>query len=249
MRSSPLATPQFCNVERGMKTNEILARARQEDRTVLTEIEAKQILIAAGIDCTDTRLAATKEAAVGMSEQLGYPVVLKVSSVDITHKSDAGGVKVNLKNKTEVENAFDAIMTSCKATAPAARIQGISVQRMARPGIEVIMGMIKDPSFGPVVMFGLGGVFVEVLKDVAFRIVPIEKADAEDMINEIKGKKLLEGYRGQEPADIDYLQQMLVKLSDFVNTTPEIEEIDMNPVFAYKDGAVVVDARIVLSAA
>jgi acyl-CoA synthetase (NDP forming) len=111
------------------------------------------------------------------------------------------------------------------------------------------MGMIKDPSFGPVVMFGLGGVFVEVLKDVSFRIVPIEKSDAEDMINEIKGKKLLEGYRGQEPADVAYLQQMLLKLSDFVNATPEIEEIDMNPVFAYKDGAVVVDARIILSAA
>jgi acyl-CoA synthetase (NDP forming) len=111
------------------------------------------------------------------------------------------------------------------------------------------MGMIKDPSFGPVVMFGLGGIFVEVLKDVAFRIVPIEKSDAEDMINEIKGKKLLEGYRGQEPADVACLQQMLLKLSDFVDTTPEIEEIDMNPVFAYKDGAVVVDARVILSAA
>jgi len=232
-----------------MKAKEILAQAKKENRTVLTEIEAKQVLIESGINCTDTRLAVTKDAAVKLSEQLGYPVVLKVSSVDITHKSDAGGVKVNLKNKAEVENAFDAIMRSCKAAVPTARIEGISVQRMARPGIEVIMGMIKDPSFGPVVMFGLGGIFVEVLKDVAFRIVPIEKSDAEDMINEIKGKKLLEGYRGQEPADVAYLQQMLLKLSDFVNATPEIEEIDMNPVFAYKDGATVVDARIILSAA
>jgi acyl-CoA synthetase (NDP forming) len=140
-------------------------------------------------------------------------------------------------------------MRSCKAAVPTAKIEGVSVQGMAKSGIEVIVGMIKDPSFGPVIMFGLGGVFVEVLKDVAFRIVPIEKSDAEDMINEIKGKKLLEGYRGQEPADVAYLQQMLLKLSDFVNTTPEIEEIDMNPVFAYKDGAVVVDARIILSAA
>ena len=232
-----------------MKAKEILAQAKKENRTVLTEIEAKQILIESGINCTDTRLATTKDAAAKLSEQFGYPVVLKVSSVDITHKSDAGGVKVNLKNKAEVENAFDAIMRSCKAAVPTARIEGISVQRMARPGIEIIMGMTKDPSFGPVLMFGLGGVFVEVLKDVAFRIVPIEKSDAEDMINEIKGKKLLEGYRGQEPADIAYLQQMLLKLSDFVNTAPEIEEIDMNPVFAYKDGAVVVDARIILSAA
>jgi acyl-CoA synthetase (NDP forming) len=232
-----------------MKPKEILARARQENRTVLTEIEAKQILVQSGINCTDTRLAATKEAAVKLSEEFGYPVVLKVSSVDISHKSDAGGVKVNLKNKAEVENAFDEIIGACKAAVPTAKIEGVSVQPMGKPGIEVIVGMIKDPSFGPVVMFGLGGVFVEVLKDVAFRVIPIEGSDAEDMINEIKGKKLLEGYRGQEPADVAYLQQMLLKLSDFVNTTPEIQEIDMNPVFSYKDGAVVVDARIILSAA
>lgn len=232
-----------------MKTKEILARARQENRAVLTEIEAKQLLTESGIECTDTRLATTKDAAVRLSEQFGYPVVLKVSSIDITHKSDAGGVKVNLKNRAEVENAFDAIMRSCKAAVPTARIEGVSVQRMAKAGIEVIMGMTKDPSFGPVIMFGLGGIFVEVLKDVAFRIVPIEKSDAEDMINEIRGKKLLEGHRGQEPADVARLQQMLLKLSDLVNTTTEIEEIDMNPVFAYRDGAVVVDARVILSAA
>jgi len=230
-----------------MKPKEILARARQENRTVLTEIEAKQILMQSGINCTDTRLAATKEAAVELSEEFGYPVVLKVSSVDITHKSDAGGVKVNLKNKTEVENAFDAIIQSCKTAVPKAVIEGVSVQPMGKPGIEVIIGVINDPSFGPTIMFGLGGVFVEVLKDVAFRIIPIEESDAEDMINEIKGKKLLEGYRGQEPADVASLQKMLLKLSDFVNETPEIQEIDMNPVFAYRDGAVVVDARIILS--
>lgn len=231
-----------------MKAIEILTRARQENRIVLTEIEAKQLLIQSGINCTDTRLAVTRDEAVKLSEQFGYPVVLKVSSVDITHKSDSGGVKVNLKNQAEVEVAFDAIMLSCKTAVPSARIEGVSVQRLAISSTEVIMGMIKDPSFGPVIMFGLGGVFVEVLKDVAFRIIPIEKSDALEMINEIKGKKLLEGYRGQEPASIPYLQQMLLNLSDLVNTTPEIQEIDMNPVFAYKDGAVVVDARIILSA-
>jgi acyl-CoA synthetase (NDP forming) len=231
------------------KVNEIMNQARKEKRTVLTEIESKKILTEVGINCTDTRLAATREGAVTLSKEIGYPVVLKISSKDITHKSDAGGVKVNLKDKAEVERAYDEIMTSAKKKFPDGVIEGISVQNMAKPGIEVIMGMIKDPSFGPVIMFGLGGVFVEVLKDVAFRIVPIEKSDAEDMINEIKGKKLLEGYRGQEPADVACLQQMLLKLSDFVNTTPEIEEIDMNPVFSYKDGAVVVDARIILSAA
>ena len=231
-----------------MVADEIINRAREEKRTVLTEIEAKQILTEAGIACTQTRLAATKDEAVSISEAIGYPVVLKVSSVDITHKSDAGGVKVNLKDQSEVENAFDQIMSSCRGAVPGANIEGVAVQGMAKPGTEIIMGMIKDANFGPVVMFGLGGVLVEVLKDVAFRIVPIEKADAADMINEIQGKKLLNGYRGQDPADIPYLQEMLVKLSDFVHRTPGIEEIDMNPVFAHKKGAVVVDARIILSA-
>ncbi len=230
-----------------MTTAQILSKARDEKRTVLTEIEAKQILGEAGLNCTPTVLAATKEEAVAKSEEIGYPVVLKVSSVDITHKSDAGGVKVNLADKAAVEEAYDAIMTSCKAYDANADIEGVAVQGMATIGTEIIMGMLNDASFGPVVMFGLGGVLVEVLKDVSFRIVPIEKADAEEMTSEIQGKKLLDGYRGQDPADVPYLQEMLVKLSDFVDATPGIEEIDMNPVFAYKEGAVVVDARIILS--
>lgn len=229
-----------------MTVNELLAQAKKENRSVLTEIEAKQVLNQAGIKCNEIKLAGNSEEAVTIAEEIGFPVVLKVSSVDITHKSDAGGVKVNLNTRAEVEKAFDEIMSSCKSVNPGANIEGISVQGMARPGLEIILGMIKDASFGPVVMFGLGGVFVEVLKDVSFRVVPIEKADAAEMINEIQGKKLLEGYRGQPPADINYLQDMLVNLSEFVNNTPEIKEIDMNPVFAYENGAVVVDARIIL---
>jgi len=230
-----------------MTTSQILSRARGEKRTVLTEIEAKQILSEAGINCTPTLLATSREQAVSISDEIGYPVVLKVSSVDITHKSDSGGVKVNLADKNAVEQAYDEIMTSCKGYDPDAYIEGVAVQTMAKAGTEIIMGMIKDASFGPVVMFGLGGVLVEVLKDVSFRIVPIELADAAEMTSEIQGKKLLDGYRGQDPADVPFLQEMLVKLSDFVDATPGIEEIDMNPVFAYKEGAVVVDARIILS--
>lgn len=231
-----------------MKAKEILARARQENRTVLTEIEAKQILMQSGINCTDTRLATTRDAAVALSEEMGYPVVLKISSVDITHKSDAGGVKVNLQDGAAVEKAYDDIMASCTAKFPDADIEGISVQGMAKAGTEVIIGMTRDPSFGPVLMFGLGGIFVEVLKDVAFRIVPLDKTDASQMISEIKGKKLLEGYRGQDPADVPFLEDMLLKLSGLVDKTEGIAEIDMNPVFAYNQGAVVVDARIILEA-
>ena len=227
---------------------EIIEKARSERRTVLTEIEAKAILAEAGITCTKTLLAATKEEAVALSEDIGYPVVLKISSVDITHKSDAGGVKVNLATREAVETAFDDIMTSCRAACPDADIEGVAVQAMAEVGTEIIMGMIKDPSFGPVVMFGLGGVLVEVLKDVAFRIVPIDENDAAEMVEEIQGRKLLEGYRGQDPADVPCLRDMLMRLSDFVDKTPGIEEIDMNPVFAYREGAAVVDARIILSA-
>jgi acyl-CoA synthetase (NDP forming) len=229
-----------------MLLNEIFARAATENRTVLTEIESKEILAEAGIECTETRLARTRAEAVSLSDAYGYPVVLKISSSDITHKSDAGGVKVGLKTRAEVETAYDGIMQSAREKFPQARIEGISVQRMAGKGVEVIMGMTRDPKFGPVLMFGLGGILVEVLQDVAFGIAPLEKKDAAEMIEEIKGKKLLEGHRGQDPADKACLETMLLRLSAFVDGRPEIAEIDMNPVFARSDGAVVVDARIIL---
>ena len=231
-----------------MSFEQIFSQARREKRTVLTEIESKRILIDAGIHCTDTRLARTREEALSLADAIGYPVVLKISSTGITHKSDAGGVRVNLNSRADVEAAYEGIMTSARQKFPSADIEGISVQTMAKAGIEVIMGMTQDPTFGPVLMFGLGGILVEVLKDVSFRIAPLEQTDAAAMIGEIKGRKLLEGYRGQDPADKSCLENMLLKLSAFADGKREIAEIDMNPVFAYKDGAVVVDARIILTA-
>ena len=231
-----------------MSFEQILTQARREKRSVLTEIESKRILIDAGIHCTDTRLARTREEALSLADAIGYPVVLKISSTGITHKSDAGGVRVNLNSRADVEAAYDGIMTSARQKFPSAGIEGVSVQTMARAGIEVIMGMTQDPTFGPVLMFGLGGILVEVLKDVSFRIAPLEQTDAAAMIGEIKGRKLLEGYRGQDPADKSCLENMLLKLSAFADGKREIAEVDMNPVFAYKDGAVVVDARIILTA-
>jgi acyl-CoA synthetase (NDP forming) len=173
-------------------------------------------------------------------------VVLKIASADIIHKSDAGGVKVGLKNKREVEKAYGEIMKAAKGKFPKAKIEGAAVQKMARPGTEVIVGTFKDAQFGPVIMFGLGGIFVEVLKDVSFRIVPIERRDAAEMIKEIKGYPLLKGYRGMEPASLPALEDILLKVSDLVAKTPEIKELDINPIIAYKDSAVAVDARIVL---
>ncbi len=226
--------------------NKVINSVRQQGRTVLTEIEAKQVLRAAGISVTETRLAPSQREAVALSEKTGFPVVLKIASPDITHKTDAGGVKVGLKNKAEARRAYTEIIASAREKYPEAKIEGVTVQAVARPGVEIIIGMFQDPQFGPVIMFGLGGIFVEVLKDVAFRIIPIVRRDAAEMIKEIKGYALLNGYRGHEPAHIPTLVDMMLKVSGFVEETPGIKEIDLNPIFAYKDSAVAVDARIVL---
>ncbi len=227
-------------------TSKIIDSVLKNGRTVLTEVESKQLVAEAGIPVIETKLAKTKAEAISISKKLGFPVVLKIVSPDIIHKSDIGGVKLGLSNATQVGKAYTEIMAAAKKANKKADIQGISVQKMARPGVEVIIGMSKDAQFGPVLMFGLGGVFVEVLKDVAFRIVPLNRRDASQMIREIKGYPLLEGYRGQEPANITVLEDLLLKLSDFVDKNPEIKEMDLNPIFAYKDRALAVDARVIL---
>jgi acyl-CoA synthetase (NDP forming) len=225
---------------------QVIESARREGRAWLTEIESKELLAQAGLPVVETRLARTKQEAISIAKELGFPVVLKIASPDIVHKSDAGGVKLGLKNATEVGRAYREIMDLVKQGEPQATIYGVSVQRMIRPGIEVIMGMSKDAQFGPVLMFGLGGVFVEVLKDVSFRIVPITRRDARQMIEEIKAYPVLKGYRGREPANIEALEDMLLKLSHFVEQSPQIRELDLNPIFAHRDGAVAVDARIIM---
>lgn len=229
-----------------MAEHQIIDKARGEGRTILTEIESKELLRQAGIRVIDTRLALSREEASSISKQFGFPVVLKIASPDIVHKSDVGGVKLGLKTTKQVGKAYDDILQTIRQRHPQAMIQGVSVQKMARPGVEVIIGMSKDAQFGPVLMFGLGGILVEVLKDVSFRIVPLTKRDAGEMIREIKGYPLLEGYRGQEPVDVSNLEELLLKVSDFVEQNPEVKELDLNPVFAYSDGAVAVDARLIL---
>jgi acyl-CoA synthetase (NDP forming) len=226
--------------------NKIIGNALKQKRTVLTEIESKQLMSEAGIPVVESKLAKSKAQAVATSKEIGFPVVLKVVSPDIIHKSDSGGVKLGLENAAQVGRAYTEIIAAAKRTDAKAKIHGVSVQKMAKSGAEVIMGMSKDAQFGPVLMFGLGGVFVEVLKDVAFRIVPLVRRDASQMIREIKGYPVLEGYRGQEPANITILEDLLLKLSDFIDKTPEIKELDLNPILAYSDGAVAVDARVIL---
>jgi len=232
-----------------MTKAEILATAAKEKRSLLTEIESKELLKAARIPVVETRLATSKKEAVEMATKLGFPVVIKIVSPDVVHKSDAGGVKLSIQNATQAGRAYTEILANIKKHYPRAKIVGVSVQKMAKQGIEVIIGMTKDAQFGPVIMFGLGGILVEVLKDVSFRIVPMTKRDASEMITEIKGYPILKGYRGQDPADIPYLEDLIVKVSEFVDKNPEIKELDLNPVFAYKDGALAVDARIILEPA
>lgn len=224
-----------------------MTNATDNKQRTLSEIDAKQMLAQAGLPVVETRFAADKKAAVEAANALGYPVVLKVVSPQITHKSDAGGVKLGLASAEAVGEAFDAIMASAKRAVPDATIDGVSVQRMAEPGVEVIIGVTTDAQFGPVLMFGLGGVLVEVLKDVAFRVVPIEPRDAREMVREIQGFPLLQGHRGRPPADVEALEGLLLQLSKFIEQHPEIVELDLNPVFAYPKGALAVDARIVLS--
>jgi len=229
-----------------LATTDIIKMAKKAGRNALNEVESKQLLKQAGINTTEIKLATGKDEAIAAARKLGFPAVLKIVSPDILHKSDIGGVKLNLNSEDEVGRAYDEIMAAAKKHAPKAKVEGVSVQPMARPATEVIIGMNKDQQFGPVLMFGLGGILVEVLKDVSFRIVPLAKRDAREMIREIKAYPVLEGYRGQEPADVETLENLLLKVSDFVEKHPDIKEMDLNPIFAYRDGATAVDARIIL---
>jgi acyl-CoA synthetase (NDP forming) len=224
----------------------MIERARSEDRVFLTEIESKELLRQAGINTIDTRLAISGSEAVSISQHLGFPVVLKIASPDIVHKNDAGGVRLGLETPEQVEKAYDEILTEVAQKHPQARVQGVSVQRLAPPGIEVIIGMSKDAQFGPVLLFGLGGVWVEILEDTSLRIIPVTQKDAAEMIKEIKGYQLLTGYQGQEPVDVSKLEDFLLAISDFVEENPVIKELDINPIFAYSHGAVAVDARVIL---
>jgi len=224
----------------------IIERARSEGRAVLNEVEAVELLEQAGICLVATRLAVSCVDAVAACRELGFPVALKIASPDIIHKSEAGGIRLGLEKTGQVETVFLALIEETGRRFPMARIQGVYVQPMAPPGTEVIIGMKKDAQFGPVLMFGLGGVWVEVLKDFSLRVTPITRRDAAEMVREIKGYPLLAGYRGREPVDTGCLEDTLLAVGRLAQEHPAIKEIDLNPVIAGAGGAVAVDARVVL---
>ena len=224
----------------------IIERARNEGRVFLTEVESKELLGEAGISVIPARLAKTPQEAAAIGRELGFPVALKIASPDIVHKSDSGGVRLGLATPEQVVEAGDAMLKETAREYPLAAVQGLSVQAMAPPGTEVIIGMARDAQFGPVLMFGLGGIWVEVLKDISLRVTPLTRRDAREMIEEIRGFPVLRGERGREPADITALEDMLLAVSAFVAGNPAVRELDLNPVIAFGNGAVAVDARIVL---
>jgi len=227
--------------------SEIFIEARKQGRSFLLEPEAKTVCMRYGIPVTKFGVARTVEEVVDLAEEIGYPVVLKVVSPDVVHKFDVGGVVLNLQGPEEVREAFNQILENVEKRMPGAKVLGVTVQEMAPPSTEVIVGAVKDPQFGPALMFGLGGIFVEVLKDVTFRVAPIDEEDAREMIAEIKAYPILKGYRGMPPADIEAIVQILVNTSRLVTEHPEIKELDLNPILVYEKGAKTVDARIMLA--
>jgi acetyltransferase len=228
------------------KALEIIEEVRRQGRRVLLEHEAKEIVKSYGIPVVPTKLAVSEDRAVEIARKLGYPVVVKISSPDIIHKSDIGGVITNLKSDDEVAEAFRTVISNARRYVPTASIYGATVQKMVPKGREVIIGATKDPVFGHLIMFGLGGIYIELFKDVSFRLAPLSIYEAKEMITETKAYTLLRGFRGEPPADINSIVNILLRVSKLVTDIPQIVEIDINPLFVYEIGAIAVDARVII---
>jgi 4-hydroxybutyryl-CoA synthetase (ADP-forming) len=230
------------------RVRSIFDSVTKQGRKNLLEEEGYEVLRAYGFPTPKSILGATEDECVRAAKEIGYPVVMKIASPDIIHKSDAGGVKVGVKSDDELRSAFRAIMESAKKYKSDARIKGVLVQEMVKNAKETILGASQDPTFGPVIMFGLGGIYVEVLKDVVFRVAPIDEREATKMVESIKTIKLLKGVRGEKPSDLKAISDSLQRLSQLVTDFPEIKEFDINPLLVLEEGkgARVVDARIIL---
>ena len=246
-RERPSYAPTHFEVDTAA-VRKVLDEARAQGRVSIGDAEARAILEAYGFPLPPSHLAATPEEAIAAAEEMGYPVVLKVASPDILHKTDVGGVRLNLRSPADVRDAFDLIVYRASRYVPGARIWGCLVQKMVPPGREVLIGMSRDPQFGPLVAFGLGGIYVEALKDVVFRVAPFGPEEAAEMIREIRSYPLLEGVRGEPPADHAAMVDALCRVSQLVTDFPEIVELDINPLVVYEEGrgAVALDMRLVL---
>jgi acetyltransferase len=231
------------------RAREIIAQAKREGRTLLLEPEAHDLLKAYGFPVLKYRLAKTEDEALQAAHEIGYPVVLKVVSPDVVHKFDVGGVRLNIQNDMELHESYRQMLADVTRAKPDAQIVGVFVQEFIQGGKETILGLKRDPLFGPLLMFGLGGIYVEALRDVTFRMAPIRELGAQRMIRQIRGFKILEGFRGEPPSDIDAIAECLARLSQLATQIEEIVELDINPLIVLEKGrgARVVDARIVVS--
>lgn len=245
-RERPLPVPESFEVD-GEAARRILGRARAEGRVRLDEIEARDLVAAYGIPTAKAVLATSEDEAIRIADAMGYPVVMKIMAPAILHKSDVDGVRVGIGNAPEARDAWGEIMAGAHRVRPDAVITGILIQPMVSGGRELIVGMTRDPSVGALLMFGLGGTLVEVLHDVVFRLAPISRLDAADMIRGIRSFRLLEGVRGAPPASLSALEDVLLRVSRLVTDFPEIVELDVNPVLAFADRAIAVDARVMLN--
>jgi acetyltransferase len=230
------------------KVAQLFARVRAEGRVTIGDAEAREVMEAYGIPLPKAGLAATADEAVALAESIGYPVVMKIASPDILHKSDIGGIKLNITSASEVRDAFDLLIYRGRRYMPDATIWGCQVQQMVKGGREVIIGVNRDPQFGPLIMFGLGGIYVEALKDVTFRVAPIDRREATEMLGEIRSYRLLRGVRGEKPSDQPAIVDTLLRISQLVTDFPEIVELDINPLMVFEQGRGVmgIDMRLAL---
>jgi acyl-CoA synthetase (NDP forming) len=224
---------------------EQFTKAIEDSRLVLTLDESRRIMELSGIPTNKFGLAKSEGEAVKIASQIGYPVVLKIVSPQILHKTEVGGVEVNINSESELRTTYNNLLRRVTEKMPEAEITGVLVEEMVQ-GTEFIVGTTHDPQFGPMIMFGVGGIFVEVYKDVSFRLIPITDGDAEDMLKEIKGKALLQGVRGLPEADSEQIKKILVKISELIDKHPQIMEMDINPLMITQSGAIAADARIIL---
>jgi acetyl coenzyme A synthetase (ADP forming)-like protein len=247
-RARPIPSFETFDADRE-SVDALFQTARAEGRVTIGDAEARQIMTAYGIDIPPSELAESAGTAVKIANRVGYPVVLKIASPDILHKTDVGGVKIGLESASDVRDAFDLITYRAQRYLPEARLWGCLVQKMVPAGLEILIGMNRDPQFGPLVTFGLGGIYVETLKDVTFRLAPFSRQEAGEMIGEIRARSLLDGVRGQPAVDKDALVETLLRIGQLVLDFPEIIELDINPFIVYEEGrgGIAIDMRLVLS--
>jgi acetyltransferase len=246
-QAEPIPTYETYQVDK-RAVRETFDRVLADGRVAIGDAEARAILTAYGLTIPPSELATSADQAAEMAAQMGFPVVLKIASPDILHKTDVGGVKVGLENPSDVRDAFDLITYRTQRYVPDARIWGCLVQKMVPAGLEVLIGMNRDPQFGPLVTFGLGGIYVETLKDVTFRTAPFSRREAEEMLSEIRARSLLDGVRGKPPVDKTILIEALLRINQLVTDFPEITELDINPFIVYEAGrgGIAIDMRLVL---